>query len=180
MDYQAELLKINKLNDDDKRKQGIKSQGLQNQHGEFLFNFIIEKNIKSVLETGVCRGFSSCYILLALNKTGGSLTSFEPYLKPKHEIVVPEYLYDRWKIVERASPEYLLTYLESENPQLFIHDSLHTFETQFCEYIMASKHCRYVASHDIDMNLAWSEFKKFVKYKSVCDQRQFSLVEIIK
>lgn len=48
---------------------------------EFMYNFIVDGNIKSVIEIGTSNGYSGIWIAKALKKTGGHLTTIEFYDK---------------------------------------------------------------------------------------------------
>ena len=47
----------------------------------FLYNFIVDGNIKNVIEVGTSNGYSGIWIAKALKKTGGKLTTIEFYDK---------------------------------------------------------------------------------------------------
>ena len=51
--------------------------------GEFLNNFIKEKNIKSVFEIGTSNGYSGLWIADALKETGGHLYTIESHKKKR-------------------------------------------------------------------------------------------------
>lgn len=48
---------------------------------EFMYNFIVDGNIKSVIEVGTSNGYSGIWIGKALKKTGGKLITIEFYDK---------------------------------------------------------------------------------------------------
>ena len=48
---------------------------------EFMYNFIVDGNIKSVIEVGTSNGYSGIWLGKALKKTGGKLTTIEFYDK---------------------------------------------------------------------------------------------------
>jgi predicted O-methyltransferase YrrM len=48
---------------------------------EFLYNFIVDANIKSVVEVGTSNGYSGIWLGKALKKTGGKLLTIEFYEK---------------------------------------------------------------------------------------------------
>lgn len=47
------------------------------KQAEYITKFIVENNIKNVLELGFCHGVSSCYIASALDKTDGKLVTID-------------------------------------------------------------------------------------------------------
>ena len=95
-----------------------------------------------VVETGVASGVSSSYLLLALQQNGrGILHSIElgdsrylPSGKPPGWIV-PEWLKARWDL-RIGDSRVLLPQLLQEIGEIdiFIHDSLHTYEQMLWEY----------------------------------------------
>ncbi|MBR1460210.1 class I SAM-dependent methyltransferase, partial [bacterium] len=48
---------------------------------EFMYNFIVDGGIKSVIEVGTSNGYSGIWLGKALKKTGGHLTTIEFYDK---------------------------------------------------------------------------------------------------
>ncbi|MBP3847798.1 class I SAM-dependent methyltransferase [bacterium] len=48
---------------------------------EFLYNFIVDGNIKNVIEIGTSNGYSGIWLGKALKKNGGQLTTIEFYEK---------------------------------------------------------------------------------------------------
>lgn len=137
--------------------------GIPRVEGEALYTFIKEHNIKKVIETGVMWGFTSHYILAAL-QSDGRLISIEPCDEKWIGSVVPDEYKNKWEIVHGTSREKLLPLL-AMNPDtdLFFHDSDHSFENQAFEYETAFPYVKYVGSHDISFNRpvpAWVRFKE--------------------
>lgn len=101
-----------------------------------------------VVETGIANGVSSSYLLLALHKNGkGQLHSIglaDPAFLPASKSVgwlVPEWLRSRWSIHLGDSKEVLPNLLARiEQPSIFIHDSLHTYEHMLWEFKTAYPH----------------------------------------
>lgn len=50
---------------------------MQYKQAEYITKFIVENDIKNVLELGFCHGVSSCYMLCALEQTDGYLTTID-------------------------------------------------------------------------------------------------------
>jgi predicted O-methyltransferase YrrM len=136
-----------------------------------------------VLETGVFDGLSSAVIMQALEDNGaGYLVSID--LPARTAIggstdrmiettlpagmspgwVVPDYLRDRFRLIEGDSKEWLPKLLdEYPHPDIFFHDSLHTFEHQYFEYTTAWPHIvpgGLLLSDDIFFNSAFHQFCK--------------------
>ena len=122
-----------------------------------------------IVETGVASGVSSTYLLFALHKNGaGILHSIElgdprylPAGKPPGWLV-PEWLKSRWKLLigdaRRELPD-LLNKLGQVD--IFIHDSLHTYEQMLWEYRAAYPYLRgggLLLSDDAALNAAFYEF----------------------
>lgn len=122
-----------------------------------------------IVETGVASGVSSSYLLLALHKNGrGRLYSIElgderylPTGKPPGW-VVPEPLKSRWDLRIGDSRELLPKLLaELGSVDIFIHDSLHTYEHMLWEYRAAYpfiKPTGLLISDDAAWNPAFNEF----------------------
>lgn len=122
-----------------------------------------------VVETGVANGVSSAYLLLALKKNGrGRLYSVElgdpaylPAGKPPGWIV-PAELRERWSPLIGDSRELLPGLLKDLGTvDIFIHDSLHTYEQMLWEYRAAYPFIRpggLLFSDDAAWNAAFPEF----------------------
>jgi hypothetical protein len=97
---------------------------------------------KTVIETGVANGVSSSYLLLALWKNAfGTLYSIEigdtHYLPPDRQNgwIVPDYLRTRWQMRIGDSKSILPALLgELESCDVFVHDSLHTYDHMKWEF----------------------------------------------
>jgi predicted O-methyltransferase YrrM len=126
-----------------------------------------------VVETGVANGVSTSYILLALQKNGrGKLHSIElgdpQYLPPGKQPgwMVPEWLKQNWDL-RIGDSRALLPQLLSEFAviDVFIHDSLHTFDHMLWEFRAAYPRLRVgglLISDDAAWNPAFSEFTREV------------------
>jgi predicted O-methyltransferase YrrM len=122
-----------------------------------------------ILETGVANGVSTAYLLLALKRNEkGTLHSIEigdpAYLPPGRSPgwFVPEWLQARWKMhigdSKMLLPEMLHQLGEID---LFIHDSLHTYEHMGFEFRAAYPHLRQggvLLADDALWNPAFPEF----------------------
>ncbi|HLZ93300.1 MAG TPA: class I SAM-dependent methyltransferase [Candidatus Acidoferrum sp.] len=98
-----------------------------------------------VVETGVANGVSSSYLLLALQKNGtGLLHSIglddAAFLPPGSQPgwLVPDWLRDRWQL-HIGDARLMLPGLLAElgSVDIFIHDSLHTYEHMTWEFAAA-------------------------------------------
>lgn len=122
-----------------------------------------------VVETGVANGVSSAYLLLALQTNSrGTLHSIgldDPNFLPAGKSlgwVVPEKLRSRWRLRIGDARKVLPTLLTDIDPiDVFIHDSLHTYEHMLWEYRAAYPHLRgggLLLSDDAMWNSAFPEF----------------------
>jgi hypothetical protein len=127
-----------------------------------------------VVETGVASGVSTSHILLALQKNGrGKLHSIElgdpQYLPPGQPPgwIVPDWLRANWDL-RIGDSRLLLPQLFAERPviDVFIHDSLHTYDHMLWEFRMAYSALRpggLLISDDATWNRSFSEFAGEVK-----------------
>lgn len=148
----------------------------QNDYNYFLYAITRILKPKVVVETGVNEGYSSQAILSAMNLNNfGKLYSIDlpnvinapdgkSYNLNGKEVgyIVPFHLRKRWEL--RFGDSKILLYpllSELEEIDIFIHDSLHTYDHMLYEYMAAwpfiNKNSLLI-SHDIQMNPA---FKKF-------------------
>ncbi len=139
---------------------------------------------KIVVETGVASGFSSMFILKALeDNKQGNLYSIDlplrlwkkdkPYgklakmnLPQDKEVgwVIPTFLRHRWKLIVGNSLDKLKPLLSKlDNIDMFFHDSEHSYETMSAEYNIVWPHIRkgsLLISDDVDRNTAFIDFSK--------------------
>jgi len=131
---------------------------------------------KVVVETGVANGVSSAYLLLALEKNdGGALYSIEAgdrnYLPPGRENgwVVPKSLRDRWVLRIGDAKDLLPKVLAEIQPiDVFIHDSLHSYEHMSWEFRAVFPYLRaggILISDDASWNRAFPDFAAEVAAK---------------
>jgi predicted O-methyltransferase YrrM len=122
-----------------------------------------------VVETGVANGVSTSYLLLALRKNGhGTLHSIElgdpsylPVGKPPGWLV-PDWLKPQWNLLMGDTRERLPKLLaQLGSIDVFIHDSLHTYDQMLWEYRAAFPFIRpggLLFSDDATWNPAFAEF----------------------
>jgi predicted O-methyltransferase YrrM len=121
--------------------------------------YLLVRSLKPevVVETGVCYGASSVYILQALQENGrGKLYSIDlgnTPDEPPNDYFVPRHLMDRWRLIIGDSKHELPRLLRRLGKiDLFHHDSLHTYEHMMWEYDTAFPHLRphgILSSHDV-------------------------------
>jgi hypothetical protein len=110
-----------------------------------------------VVETGVCYGASTAYILQALaqNRRGAlySIDLGNSFDEPPNDFFIPRYLRDRWHLIIGDSKQKLPELLARLGRiDLFHHDSLHTYEHMMWEYDTCFPHLRdhgVLSSHDV-------------------------------
>ena len=139
-----------------------------------------------VVETGVCDGFSTRFMLLAMERNGrGALHSIDlpnqdveldPGGSRQRDVMaigretgwlVPASLRSRWRLHLGDAKVLLPELLPKLGPiDVFIHDSLHTYEHMMFEYRTVWPHLRnggILLSDDTDWNQAFPEFAASVR-----------------
>jgi len=110
-----------------------------------------------VVETGICYGASSAYILQALAENGrGELYSIDvgnTCDEPPNDFFIPERLTDRWRLIIGDSKKKLPQLLSKlRSIDVFQHDSPHSYEHMLWELDTAFAHLRpngVLSSHDV-------------------------------
>lgn len=155
------------------------------------------------VETGVCNGFSTAFILQAMaNNRKGHLSSIdlpEVANHPESAIglwegkkgavippdeppgwVIPEHLKGRWTLVLGRSQEKLPGLLNQVGViDLFMHDSEHSYECMTFEYTEAFRVLRpggVLISDDVAATTAWSDFVNAQGLASIAVSRRMSCV----
>ena len=124
-----------------------------------------------VVETGVCAGFSSAFILYALKKNNaGRLYSIDLPNQPGQEIsngkpvgwIISEELKERWELILGASNEKLFHLLSKLGKiDIFYHDSEHSYNNMWFEFNSAWESLKsggLLLSDDITENKAFADF----------------------
>lgn len=146
-----------------------------------LYSFVKNIKPKLIIETGVASGFSSRVILEAMEENHiGKLISidlpnytnkegyhdqdgtFDKVYTPKKFGVgwlVPNKLKHRWNLLLGNSQKILPNIKES--PEIFLHDSDHSYTNMTYEFKWAVKKTKYLLADDITRNNAWTETMKF-------------------
>lgn len=127
-----------------------------------------------VVETGVANGVSSAYLLLALHRNQNGIlhsveigdTGFLPRgFAPGW--IVPDFLKDRWALHLGDAKDLLPALLQQlKQLDIFIHDSLHTYEHMRCEMELAHPYLRpggLLLADDATWNSAFHDFARAVK-----------------
>jgi predicted O-methyltransferase YrrM len=127
-----------------------------------------------IVETGVANGVSSSYLLLALQKNehgrlhsiGLPETTFLPPGKAPGWIV-PKWLHAAWQVHLGDAREILPRLLEQLGKiEIFIHDSLHTYDHMMWEFETAYPHLRsrgLLISDDVLWNNSFRDFARNVR-----------------
>ena len=127
-----------------------------------------------VIETGVANGVSTAYLLLALEQNRkGTLHSIEvgdrSLFPPGRALgwVVPERMRGRWHLHLGAAETLLPDLLQRlSSIDLFVHDSLHTYEHMRLEFEFAYPHLKpsgLLLADDALWNSAFVDFARSVK-----------------
>jgi predicted O-methyltransferase YrrM len=154
-----------------------------------LYELVRELKPRVAVETGVCNGVSTAFLLLALKRNGaGELHSIdlpevagEAYeagtfwdgkggavIPPGKEPgwMVPSELRDRWRLLLGRSQDALPPLLERVGEiDFFMHDSEHSYECMSFEFREAWEALRtggVLVADDVNVNAAWEEFTRDV------------------
>jgi hypothetical protein len=165
----------------------IRRAGLRDRQGVCLLLYLLVRTFgpRTVVETGVARGLSSAYILCAMqeNRQGhlysidlpcarASARPITRYGRPAYQLedgqvqgqfevghFVPECVKSSWTLILGDSREELGPLLERlGHIDVFLHDSLHTFEHMRWEYETAWPYLNqggFLLSHDVLWNRAF-------------------------
>lgn len=175
--------------------------GLDLYLAPYLYIIVRVLKPRVVVETGVGPGVSTSFILYALERNGfGELFSIdlpeadqEIYIsmgivKEFHRYspegwgpgwLVPDWLKERWHLIlgdsRRILPKLLrdLRYID-----IFLHDSLHTYEHMIFEYSVAWKHLSpngILLSDDVGWNNAFYDFCNVVRAKKIVIMERLGL-----
>lgn len=158
-----------------------------------LYRLLREMKPLVAIETGVCNGVSTAFLLLALERNdAGELHSidlpevageeYEPgtfwdgkggaVIPPGREPgwMVPDRLRERWNFVLGRSQDKLPGLLAQTGPiDFFMHDSEHSYECMSFEFEHAWEAMRdggALVADDVNVNTAWNEFTKRVARRS--------------
>jgi len=144
---------------------------------EALYYLVRASRPRTVVETGVCYGASSSYILEALAHNGsGRLYSIDlgnaPDEPPNDFFVHPAHR-RHWLLLIGDSKEVMPPLLEGLGQiDLFHHDSLHTYEHMMWEYETAFAHLNptgALSSDDVGIILKLSEPFRRSPFADFCD-----------
>jgi len=150
--------------------------------GIIIYYLIRKIKPEILVETGVCNGVSTAFILFALHKNNkGKLYSIdfpmvegEPYGKysilsvvPKGKKpgwIIPKYLKRNWELIIGKSQEKLPELVNRlKKIDIFIHDSEHSYDCMWFEFNEVYKVLNdggTLISHNIDWNNAFYDFSK--------------------
>jgi predicted O-methyltransferase YrrM len=147
---------------------------------EALYLLVRAARPSMVVETGVLYGASSAHILAALVRNGaGELHSLElggDQREPPHDHFVPPDLQRHWTLVIGDSRHELRSLLQRCAPvDMFLHDSLHTFDHMTWEFETALPYLRpsgILASDDILNPSSLLEVFQETAFPAFCKRRQ--------
>lgn len=128
---------------------------------------------KNVIETGVAYGITTAFILKAMHVNGsGHLYSVDlpPLASNADESTgraVPDSLRSRWTLCRGKSSRILPTLVQQVGTlDIFIHDSLHTYQNELFEFETAWPFIRnggVLVSDDIEEHPAWLDWESRAK-----------------
>jgi len=210
LQYKREIKRSNLLNDLREKKQwfienvvGMSYTGHQRVFGSgkvteevgiCLYSIIRKRKPSILVETGVCAGFSTSFILLAIKENkkgklysidypeyeGGTYNKDSFYAQKRGATVpkgresgwaIPAYLKQNWKLILGKSQEKLPLLLEElKSIDLFLHDGEHSYECmwfEFNEAFSSLKDGGLLLSDDIDWNKSFYDFCKMNKRKII-------------
>jgi len=154
----------------------------------FIYFLIRSIKPEKIVETGVWYGVSSSIILNALDRNGkgmlhsidlpayfetGGYTDENPYLDESKRtsslprgknpgFIVPEYLKGKWNLILGDSKIHLQKLFEEiKNADIFLHDSLHSYDNMIFEFETALKFVNtggFILSDNIDWHTAFKDF----------------------
>jgi len=159
-----------------------------------VYSLIRKYKPQTLVETGVCNGVSTAFILLAMhNNKQGQLYSIDyPEVEgmqykdgtfwsnkggasiPKNKQpgwVIPDHLRQNWNLILGKTQDKLPPLLEKlQTIDFFMHDSEHSYECMIFEYEEAYKYLKEggtLFSDDIIWNSAFYDFSKKVQRKPI-------------
>lgn len=164
---------------------------LDDESGLFLYLLCKIVQPEHVVETGVAYGFSSMYVLQALEENDkGFLYSIDSVFSPwqTKEMIgsaIPSNLRHRWKFNFGSSSEKLGHVMSSLGKvDVFIHDSLHTYKNMMYEFDTAWPYIAnggFLISDDIGDNNAFYDFSEKMKLTPlILKQKEDSVLGIIR
>jgi predicted O-methyltransferase YrrM len=139
-------------------------------HVDIFYVLIRAFRPEIVIETGVAVGGTTSLILAALSHNGaGALTSVDlPNAGAMSDralaetgILVPQGYRPRWRLIEGDAALVLPGLLETRRPNIFVHDSDHTYAQMMLEYALALRHMAprsLILSDDISVTRAFWDF----------------------
>ena len=151
--------------------------GLGKNVGRLLYFLVKFSRPDIVVETGVANGFSSSYILLALDSLNkGKLISIDYLVMPWHTKqkvgqAIPKPL-RKWHelIIGNSMTELEKLKNKTKYFDIFMHDSSHTYKHMMNEYQIVWPHLKnggFLLSDDVSQNDAFLEFSDKVGKKAI-------------
>jgi predicted O-methyltransferase YrrM len=148
----------------------------------------------SILETGVAFGMTTSLVVAALRHNGsGRLLSID---RPNIDIhvhvgdsetgiLVPEAYRDRWQLVEADAVYELPARIRDSGVDMFVHDSMHTYEHMAYEFCLAAMHLPHngiLISDDILWNSAFVDVTRALGFKTFSHGKnhQFGIAVVAK
>ena len=154
---------------------------------ETIYSLVRAMRPTVVVETGVCYGASSAYILEALKDNGhGVLYSIDlgnTPNEPPNDFFVRPALKDRWHLIIGDSRQELPRLLDRLGQiDLFHHDSLHTYEHMTWEYETAFAYLAphgVLSSHDVRIITSLSNPFRRNPFAAFCERHNLRSMEAL-
>jgi predicted O-methyltransferase YrrM len=157
-----------------KKFNGTDSSGMRNIKGPILYSVARTLKPSVVIETGVASGVSTLFLLQALsyNNYGRLFSIDKPNVEEGSKIprdtmhgwIIPTGLRGRWSLILGDTKEKLPLLLKDlDTVDIFLHDSLHSYQHMLWEYRMVWPHIAkggVLFSDDITANSAFFDFIK--------------------
>jgi len=145
-------------------------RGPMGDEAEILYLCVSLIKPRIVVETGVGAGFSTAFILHALEQNKrGELYSID-FFKDKEKCgwIIPTHLKTSWRLINGLSEQVLKPLLEKLGPiDIFIHDSDHSYENMMSEFRTVWPFLRkegVFLAHDVGRNDALFNFCREVNF----------------
>jgi len=147
------------------------------------YALVRELEPRILVETGTATGSMTSWILSALHKNQhgklisidippekGKLTMDMSISREQVGFLIPHAYRQNWEYVEGDAKLFLQDVLINNNVDVFIHDSLHTYDHMMFEYVTARglmKKDTVIMSDDILWNNAWTDFVRGHKLNAI-------------
>jgi predicted O-methyltransferase YrrM len=155
---------------------------------DVIYSLIRKTKPRIIIETGISYGFSTAVILFALlkNNDESKLISIEKNVMYYTGSFVQDYLKKNWCVKFGKSYDILPDI--TDDIDIFLHDSLHTYDNMYFEYTWALNRLKengFIISDDIGHNNSFFDFTnnnnlKYYLIRTSSHNKKFSIGVMIK